>query len=696
MKKIVKFIIGAALIMGAVGCNTSSKSAKTYNIKFFNDDQTLLQEVVVKDGDVPQYTGETPKKEQTAEFTYTFKDWTPQIVAAHSDANYTATYESAKRKYTITFNNDDGTLLSSTLVEYGTIPTPPADPTKVSSARYDYEFAGWDKEIVAVTGDETYTATYSRTVRSFLITFLDEDQTTVLKSERFDYGETPTCDEPSKASTESKVYEFAGWSPEVVPVVNDATYVATYTESVRKYIITFLDDDEETVLKSTQEEYGTMPSCEEPKKASTDSQSFLFSGWTPEVVSVVGDATYVATYQATARLYEIKFVDDEGNVIDIQNLEYGVSPVVPDTAKADDEEFTYTFTGWDKEIVAVAGDTVYTASYSKIRIGYNFNKDNLESYVGASLYDLDAETDATWVMGVDRGGTLIGTQGKYLQYQPYEAHTYRMSLPKIDFRNLKTLSSSVKMLCWQNDLSIAFTEEEARAKSGITLTGSQQAGRIEVITTAENSVTVKLNINPESSIKISKTFDDEDIYKGDKSIEIYITNSGGDKYFTIDEFAPRRDFQYQINKSRVIRVNDTYSWAACYLQMVIGDTFLPLGSYVYRNLDAIKLYRNDELVTTAARPGQDCADGFSLSEKHFAFGSGGDGTSNWMARILSDSWAIADIIQNGDVLVMNGIFEGKNGTAAQGYEINFDLTFRIITIENGYQSSKTGYKFTLL
>lgn len=698
MKKIIQFILSSALVMTVVGCNTNSK---TYTIKFVNEDETVLQQVTVNKGVVPEYTGETPRKVQNAEYTYSFSGWSPQIVAAKSDATYTAMYENTKRKYTITFNNNDGTLISSSLVEYGTMPAPPEDPVKGPSAKYDYSFSGWDKEIVKVTGDETYTATYHKTIHNHLITFLDDDGTTVLKSERFDYGEAPTCDIPTKPSTISKVYEFSSWSPAVEPVYQDQTYTAQYSESPRKYTITFLDEDGITVLKTEQVEYGTTPTCNDPKKPSTETNSFLFNGWSPAVLPVTGEATYTATYQMVDRLYEITFVDDDGNLIDVQYLNKSVVPTTPNTDRADDDEFAYTFTSWDKSIVAVTADTTYTANYSRTRIGYNFDKDNLDSYIGASLYDVTDSKDVTAVMGDNDGATLPGTGGKYLQYKATEAHMYKISLPKIDFRNLQSLSSSVKFICSENDVSFAFTKALAQGKAGITVTESQQDGRIEIVTTAENKVEVKLNINPNSSTRITKTFNDSGIYKGTKSIEFYMYNTGGAKYFTIDRFAPRRDKQYQINKDRVLAVNDTYSWAACYIQMVVGSTFLPAdgsaGKYSFTDASTIQLYRNNELVTNAVITGTTAASAFTLSEQYFTFGSGGSASEfNWMARILSSGSTFPiDVFQNDDVLVMKGSLVGVT-TATSGYGIDVDLSFEISIIADGYQDTSPGLQFTLL
>ena len=61
--------------------------------------------------------------------------------------------------YTITWKNDDGSVIDTTTVAKGEIPTHD-DPTKADDDDHTYTFAGWTPEVVAADENATYTATY--------------------------------------------------------------------------------------------------------------------------------------------------------------------------------------------------------------------------------------------------------------------------------------------------------------------------------------------------------------------------------------------------------------------------------------------------------------------------------------------------------------------------------------------------------
>ena len=64
--------------------------------------------------------------------------------------------------YTVTFVDEDGTELKEpTQYLPDETPIPPADPVKEADDTYTYTFAGWTPQINPVTGDITYTASYT-------------------------------------------------------------------------------------------------------------------------------------------------------------------------------------------------------------------------------------------------------------------------------------------------------------------------------------------------------------------------------------------------------------------------------------------------------------------------------------------------------------------------------------------------------
>ena len=178
------------------------------------------------------------------------------------------------RAHLVNFVNADGTVLQSSYVEYGEMPYYDnwETPYLPSTAEYDYEFTGWTPELTAVTADITYTATYNAIKRSYLISFYDEDYSTLLHSEYMEYGVMPEYNgmTPTKPSTNEYDYTFSGWSPELQAVSGEASYYATYTANRKaQYTISYYSEGSGSYFLSTCYAGGDFHCCVLPHEGYT-------------------------------------------------------------------------------------------------------------------------------------------------------------------------------------------------------------------------------------------------------------------------------------------------------------------------------------------------------------------------------------------------------------------------------------------
>lgn len=184
-----------------------ASTVNQYTVTFKNWDGSVLQSTSVAYGELPNYTGATPTKPATDQYTYTFKGWDKEITTVTGEVVYTAQFETIVNKYTITFNNWDGTTLATYEVEYGQMPVfTETLPTKPATSEYTYTFSGWSPAIVAVTGDATYTATFSNDVNSYTVT-LDAEHGTVTGAGTYTYGTSANI-----VATPAECYHFVKWS----------------------------------------------------------------------------------------------------------------------------------------------------------------------------------------------------------------------------------------------------------------------------------------------------------------------------------------------------------------------------------------------------------------------------------------------------------------------------------------------------
>ncbi len=166
--------------------------------------------------------------------------------------------------------------------------------------------------------------------------------------------------DPTKESSVSTVYTFAGWAltadGEIVTdftIKADTTFYAVYTPSTRKYTVKFMDGENQ--LSSVDVDYdaqATKPA--DPTKAADAKYTYTFAGWALTAdgdavtdFKVTGDVTYYAVYTSVVNKYDVKFMLDGEQVGDTQNIDYDTAPTMPETpTKAATAEYTYTFAGW--------------------------------------------------------------------------------------------------------------------------------------------------------------------------------------------------------------------------------------------------------------------------------------------------------------------------------------------------------------
>ena len=351
-----------------------AETVNSYTITFNNDDGTQLQQTQVEYGLTPSYTGATPTKTETAEFTYEFDGWSPTLVAVSENATYVAQFNQTKRSYTIVWKNGETTLKTETL-QYGTLPAyDGTEPSKDATAEYTYTFGGWSPSITNVTQNTTYTAQFKQTKNKYAVVFKDYDGD-ILKYDVLEYGTTiipPSA--PTRPATKEYTYTFSGWQNYIdeMTVNQDVQFVASYTQTLNKYTITFNNDDG-TQLQQTQVEYGLTPSYTgaTPTKAETAEFTYEFYGWSPTLVAVSENATYVAQFNQTKRSYTIVWKNGE-TTLKTETLQYGALPGYDGTEPSKDAtaEYTYTFDGWSPNITNVTQNTTYTAQFKQTKNKY--------------------------------------------------------------------------------------------------------------------------------------------------------------------------------------------------------------------------------------------------------------------------------------------------------------------------------------
>lgn len=169
-------------------------------------------------------------------------------------------------------------------------------------------------------------------------------------------------------------------------VTKDLILYGKTKEAVKKYTVTYIDEGQ--IIKKEELEEGSIISAPEVTK-----EGHTFIGWYEKenkydvYEPITRDLILESKYEINK--YKITFKNYDGSVLEENETKYKEKPVYKgETPKRErDEEYSYIFNGWDKELEEATKEEEYTAVYKKeknkytvtyINEGVEYHKETLE------------------------------------------------------------------------------------------------------------------------------------------------------------------------------------------------------------------------------------------------------------------------------------------------------------------------------
>ncbi len=408
-KKLWLSILSAFLIGGLAGCTVDSSDAEDYIpsipetqyylITFNNFGGSFLFSSYLEKGTYGLneiYTGETPKRDDTDLYTFSFNGWTlngeakiyntDEMITVRSDMTFTAHYAQDLIIYhSVTFMNWDGEELYSCQVKHGEDANYVGEvPTRPSSEGNAYVFNGWNRQTTNIVEDTIFVAQYSSTRMKYTVRYLNYDGS-LLDIQYVYYGDGVqyTGLTPTKPAEGAYQYTFIGWDKDIITIYEDTDFTAQYEESYRTLVVTYVNYDGSKLYETTTEYGGSAEYVgDTPTRPAEGRNDFVFSKWSVSTEIVYSNIEVRAIYEA---------VDRKGTTGLVYSFESDTS--------------TYTVTGYSGDETEIFIPKEYDGPNGKCHVGrvnsnafaYNYTitsifvedyVEELSSYAFAYCYNL--------------------------------------------------------------------------------------------------------------------------------------------------------------------------------------------------------------------------------------------------------------------------------------------------------------------
>ena len=343
----------------------------------------------------------------TAQYTYAFSSWTNgtgnltanRTITANftrSTNNYTATIKVSPAGYgtvsptsiTKPYNSAISTSGATVTVGDGSSTATPAAQT----AQYTYAFSSWTNGSGNLTANRDITANFTRTTRTYTVTWKNWDGTVLETDTGVAYGTTPTYNSatPTRTADAQYTYTFSGWSPAVGAITGATTYTAQFSSTLRNYAITVNVDssaDYGSISPTTvaNKDYGSAYSVSgttltvggtnvvATANTATAQYTYGFDGWyigstkITTAGTITGATTFTAKFTRTVNQYAISTAVNPANTGSVTGggtYNYGATATLTATAATG-----YVFEKWQDDsttnprTVMVTGAATYTAYF---------------------------------------------------------------------------------------------------------------------------------------------------------------------------------------------------------------------------------------------------------------------------------------------------------------------------------------------